>query len=163
MIRVRGYTSTEGWESGELVPITKGIPADGILDLAFVATAPENNTTPSQFPMIEAVFTLEPGHPFKGVRVHGASNRVFVNTIPGYVEAAAPPLDCAACTGKYLVRKGATAPANRSKDSIVREEELPQKARILRDSDGIGTLESDPNRLTVLLNDKGEIVAALWD
>ena len=40
VIRVRGLTSSEGWESGELVPLTKGKPADGILDLAFIAQAP---------------------------------------------------------------------------------------------------------------------------
>jgi hypothetical protein len=163
IVRVRGLASTEGWESGELIPLTKGIPADGILDLAFVAVAPEDNTTPTAYPNIEAVFAIEPGHPFKGVRVHGAANRVALANFPGYSEADGQPRDCASCVGKYLLRKGGAVPANHTQDSIVREEELPKNLRVIRDSDGIGSLDSDPNRMTLLLNEKGEIVAALWD
>jgi hypothetical protein len=163
IVRVRGLASTEGWESGELIPLTKGTPADGILDLAFVAVAPEDNTTPTAYPVIEAVFAMEPGHPFKGVRVYGATNRVSLANFPGYAEANGQPRDCASCVGKYLLRKGGAVPANHTQDSIVREEELPKNLRVIRDSDGIGSLDSDPNRMTLLLNEKGEIVAALWD
>jgi hypothetical protein len=163
IVRVRGLASTEGWESGELIPLTKGVPVDGILDLAFVAEAPENNTSPTAYPLIEAVFAIEPGHPFKGVRVHGATNRVSLANFPGYVEADGQPKDCSSCVGKYLLRKGAAVPVNHAQDTIVREEELPKNTRILRDSEGIGSLDSDPNRMTLLLNDKGEIVLALWD
>lgn len=163
IVRVRGLASTEGWESGELIPLTKGVPADGVLDLAFVAEAPENNTIPTAYPAIEAVFAIEPGHPFKGVRVHGATNRVSLANFPGYAEADGQPKDCTDCVGKFLLRKGAAVPVNHAQNSIVREEELPKNTRILRDSEGIGTLESDPNRMTLVLNDKGEIVVALWD
>src|SRR5271168_4938316 len=90
VIRVRGITSTEGWEAAELVPLTKGTPPDGILDLAFVGQAPSDSTAPSKSPVIEAVFTLEPGHPFKGGRVHGATNSVTLRAIPGYAEAPPP-------------------------------------------------------------------------
>src|SRR5580658_4939337 len=31
IIRVRGVASTEGWEEAELIPLSRGIPADGIL------------------------------------------------------------------------------------------------------------------------------------
>jgi hypothetical protein len=106
---------------------------------------------------------LEPGHPFKGVRVHGAANRVVVNALPGYAEGVAPPKGCYDCTGKYLVRKGEAAPPNRKPETIVREEELPLKLRVIRESEGLGTLDSDPNRLTLLLNEKGEIILAVWD
>jgi hypothetical protein len=163
IVRVRGLASTGGWESGELIPLTKGIPADGILDLAFVAVAPEDNTNPTAYPVIEAVFAIEPGHPFKGVRVHGAANRVSLANFPGYAEAGGQPRDCASCVGKYLLRKGGAVPTNHPEDSIVHEEELPKNLRILRDSDGIGSLDSDPNRMTLVLNEKGEIVVALWD
>ncbi len=163
IVRVRGLASTEGWESGELVPLTKGVPADGVLDLAFVAEAPENNTNTVAYPAIEAIFAIEPGHPFKGVRVHGASNRLSLTTFPGYVEADGQPKDCSSCVGKYLLRKGAAVPVNHTLDTVVREEELPKNTRVLRDPEGIGSLESDPNRMTLVLNDKGEIVVALWD
>lgn len=163
VIRVRGLVTTEGWESAELVPLTKGTPVDGILDLALVAEAPADNTTPTQYPEIESIFVLEPGHPFKGVRVHGAANRVVVKSLPDYVEAAAPPHDCSQCTGKYLLRKGETLPAGRKPENIVREEDLPQNLRVIRESDGIGSLESNPNRMTLLLNESGEIVATMWD
>ena len=163
IVRVRGLASTDGWESGELIPLTKGVPADGVLDLAFVAEAPVNNTSPTKYPLIEAVFAIEPGHPFKGVRVHGAANRVSLTSFPGYTEADGQPKDCSSCVGKYLLRKGATIPVNRTQETIVREEELPKNTRIIRDSEGIGTLDSDPNRTTLVLNEKGEIVVALVD
>src|SRR5271163_4944804 len=86
VIRVRGVTSTEGWEGGTLIPLTRGTPRDGMLDLAFVAQAPTNTTAPSKNPVIEAIFTIEPGHPFKGVRVHSATNRVTLKSIPGFAE-----------------------------------------------------------------------------
>ena len=52
---------------------------------------------------------------------------------------------------------------NRTQETIVREEDLPKNTRIIRDSEGIGTLDSDPNRMTLVLNEKGEIVVALVD
>jgi hypothetical protein len=163
VVRVRGLVPTEGWESVELVPITKGTPSDGILDLALIADVPSESTAPTSYPEVEAVFTIEPGHPFNGVRVHGAANRVALKSMPGYAEAAAPPKDCVSCTGKLFVPKGQTAPATRSQDSIVHEEDLPSNLRVIRESDGIGSLDSDPNRITLLLNEKSEIIMAMWD
>jgi hypothetical protein len=163
VVRVRGLVTTEGWESVELVPLTKGTPSDGILDLALVAEAPSENSPSTTYPEVEAIFTIESGHPFSGVRVHGAANRVVLKSMPGYAESAAPPRNCAGCVGKLFVPKGQTAPAGRSQDTVVREEELPSKLRVIRESDGLGTLDSDPNRITLLLNEKGEIVMAIWD
>jgi hypothetical protein len=163
VIRVRGLTSSEGWESGELVPLTKGKPADGILDLAFIAQAPTAPATPSKNPEIEAVFTMEPGHPFKGVRVYAATNRVTIHAIPGYAEAPAAPNDCSECLGKYYLPKGETAPAGVSADSIVREESLPTTLHVIKAGEGIRKLDTDPNRLTLVLNDEGRIVIAVWD
>lgn len=167
VIRVRGLASTEGWESAQLVPLTRGIPADGIpadgiLDLALVADAPTDSFAPTAYPELEAIFTIEPGHPFKGVRVHGAANRVTLNTLPGYAVSAAPPKDCATCQGKVFVSKGQTAPANATA-GVVREEELPRNLRVIRESDGIGTFETIPNRMTLLLNEQGQIITALWN
>lgn len=163
VVRVHGLVPTEGWEAVELVPLTKGTPSDGILDLAMIAEAPSENTTPTSYPEVEAVFTIEPGHPFSGIRVHGAANRVVLKSMPGYAEGAAPPKDCADCVGKLFVPKGQVVPAGRSQETVVREEELPAKLRVIRESDGLGTLDSDPNRITLLLNEKGEIVLAMWD
>ena len=163
VVRVRGLVPTEGWESAELVPITRGTPSDGILDLALIAEAPSDSTVPSAYPEMEAVFAIEPGHPFKGVRVHGAANRVVLKNLPGYAEAGDPPKGCVACSGKLFVAKGQNAPAGRAADTVVHEEELPQNLRIIRESDGIGSIDSNPNRMTILLNEKGEIITAMWD
>jgi hypothetical protein len=163
VVRVRGLVTTEGWESAELIPLTKGTPSDGVLDLALIAEAPTDSTAPTPYSEIEAVFTIEPGHPFKGIRVHGAANRVALNALPGYAEAAVPPQNCTECTGKYLLRKGEAVPANRKPETIVREEDLPLKLRVIRESDGIGSLDSDPNRMTLLLNEKAEIALVIWD
>src|SRR5450432_4139570 len=70
IIRVRGLASTGGWEEAELVPLTRGIPADGILELVFVARAPAEAVEAKGFEPIEAILTLESKHPYKGVNVH---------------------------------------------------------------------------------------------
>jgi len=163
VIRVRGITSTDGWEDAELVPLTKGLPPDGMLDLAFVAKAPADSASPSKSPAIEAVFTLEPGHPFKGVRVHGATNRVTLKAIPGYAEAPPPPRDCTDCVGKYFVAKGEAAPSGVSANEVIHEETLPKILHVVKPTEGIGKLDSDPNRLTLVIADDGRIVIAVWD
>jgi hypothetical protein len=163
VIRVRGITSNDGWEDAELVPLTKGTPPDGMLDLAFVAKAPADSTSPSKSPVIEAVFTLEPGHPFKGVRVHGATNRVTLKAIPGYAEAPPPPADCTDCVGKYFVAKGETAPSGVSANEVIHEESLPKMLHVVKPTEGIGKLDSDPNRLMLVIGDDGRIVIAVWD
>lgn len=163
VVRARGLVTTSGWQAAQLVPITKGVPTDGVLDLALIAEVPPESTATTSYVEIEAVFTIEPGHPFQGVRVHGAGNRVALKTLPGYAEAAAPPKNCVTCTGKLFVPKGQTAPATRAADSVVREEDLPRNLRLIRESDGVGAIDSDPNRLTLLLGENGEIIAAMWD
>ena len=40
IIRVRGLASSSGWEEAELVPLTRGTPVDGMLELVLVARAP---------------------------------------------------------------------------------------------------------------------------
>jgi hypothetical protein len=162
VIRVRGLASTEGWESAQLVPLTRGLPADGILDLALVAEAPQDTFAPTAYPEIEAIFTIEPGHPFKGVRVHGAANRVTLNTLPGYAVSATAPKDCVDCQGKIYVAKGQAVPAN-AKAGFVREEDLPRNLRVIREGDGLGSFESNPNRMTLLLNEQSQIITAIWN
>jgi hypothetical protein len=163
IIRARGLTGTDGWDQGELVPLTSGPSPDGMLDLIFVARAPADAMEATGFAPIEAIFPLEPGHPFTGVRVHGASGPVTLKTLPGYAEAAPVPDDCGKCVGKYFVPKGSAPPAGKDDASVVKEEQLPATLRIIKLSEGIAKQDSDPNRLTLLIGDDGRIVTAVWD
>jgi hypothetical protein len=45
----------------------------------------------------------------------------------------------------------------------VREEDLPYPLRIIRPTDGIPSYEYEPNRLTLVLSETGQIVDAAWD
>ena len=163
IIRVRGVASSPGWEEAELVPLSRGIPADGMLELIMIARAPEDAADAKGFEEVEAIFPLETNHPFKGVNVHSASDSVSVTQLPGYAEGKALVEDCSKCVGKTFVAKGASAPAGRSASELVREEQLPAAARIVRPSEGISSADSNPNRLTLILNKEGKITAAVWD
>jgi hypothetical protein len=162
VVRVRGLANTPGWDSIRLLPLTKKVPVDGMLDLVLVGDAPAESIVAGAYPTVEAIFTLEPDHPFRGVRVHGADNRITVKAFPGYAESATTPIDCAACIGKYFLRKGETA-GGHPKAIIVREEDLPHTLRVVRSTEGVGGLDSQPNRMTLLLDDDGKIVTAMWD
>ncbi len=159
IVRVRGLASSGGWEEAELVPLTRGNPPDGVLHLALVARPPETAADASGFEPIEAIFPLEPAHPYKGVNVRSASNAVAVTGMPGYAEGTAIA-DCGTCVGKTLVARGAAAPAGAD---VVREEQLPATVRVLRPTDGLTAMDSNPNRLTLLVNEQGRIVAAVWE
>ena len=163
IVRVHGLTGTEGWESAQLVPLSKGPPVDGVLDLLFVALAPTEAMVPTGFASVDAIFAIEPDHPYKGVRVHGATNRVTLKGLPGYVEVPVTRVDCAQCVGKYFVAKGASMPAGKSAAEVVKEADLPPTLRVIKASDGLGKLETDPNRLTLLLDEDGKIAIAVWD
>ena len=163
IIRVRGLASSSGWEEAELVPLTRGAPPDGMLELVLVAQAPLEAREASGFEAIEAIFPLEIGHPFKGVNVHSASDSVTLTQLPGYAEGKAVGEDCAKCVGKIFVAKGAAAPAGKSASEVVKEEQLPPMTRVIKHSDGIPTADSNPNRLTLVLNKEGRITTAIWD
>jgi hypothetical protein len=162
IIRVRGVTSTAGWEEGELMPLTRGLPDDGVLQLLFIARAPAEAAPASGFEPIEAVFPLESDHPFKGVTVYAATDSVSVSGIPGYAEGKSNVIDCGKCVGKLFVAKGASAPAAKSSE-LVREEQLGAQVRVIRPGDGISGSESNPNRLTLILNKDGRISTAVWE
>jgi hypothetical protein len=163
IIRVRGVASSPGWEEAELVPLSRGIPADGVLELIMVARAPGDAADAKGFEEVEAIFPLESNHPFKGVNVHSASNSVSVTQLPGYAEGKTPAEDCSKCVGKTFVAKGASAPSGKSAAELVREEQLPVATRIVHPSEGIPSADSNPNRLTLILNKEGKITAAVWD
>jgi hypothetical protein len=163
IVRVRGLASTSGWEEAELVPLTRGIPKDGILQLVFVAKAPAEAMEATGFEPIEAIFPLESSHPFKGVNVHSASESVTLVEFPGYAEAKGGGEDCSKCVGKTFVAKGVSMPAGKSAAEVVKEEQLPAASRVIKHSDGIPSADSNPNRLTIVLSKDGTIVTAVWD
>jgi hypothetical protein len=163
IIRVRGVASSPGWEEAELIPLSRGIPADGMLELIMIARAPQDAADAKGFEEVEAIFPLETNHPFKGVNVHSASDSVSVTQLPGYAEGKAPAEDCSKCVGKTFVAKGASAPAGKSASELVREEQLPAATRIVRPTEGISSADSNPNRLTLILNKEGKVTAAVWD
>ncbi|HYZ42378.1 MAG TPA: hypothetical protein VE687_17405, partial [Stellaceae bacterium] len=69
IVRVLGLASSQGWSAPQLVPTFAGKPLDDVLDLQFIATVPLQSENADGFVPIGAIFPLEPGHPFKGVRV----------------------------------------------------------------------------------------------
>jgi len=163
IIRVRGLASTDGWEEAELVPLTRGVPKDGILELVLVARAPSEAMEAKGFEPIEAILPIDGDHPFKGVNVHSASESVTLTQIPGYAESKGGGEDCSKCVGKILVRKGGSMPAGKSAVEVIKEEQLPPMTRVIKHSDGIPSSESNPNRLTLVLSQDGTIASAIWD
>jgi hypothetical protein len=163
IIRVRGLASTPGWEEAELIPLTRGTPKDGILELVFVARAPAEAMEASGFEPIEAIFPIEASHPYKGINVHSASESVSLSQLPGYAEGKGGGEDCSKCVGKVFVAKGAAMPAGKSAAEVVKEEQLPTVSRVIRHSDGIPSAESNPNRLTIVVSKDGTIATAIWD
>jgi hypothetical protein len=162
VIAARGLTTTDGWQNGTLVPLTSGTPADGVLDLVFVAQAPDDASAPESYGPIQAVLPI-PDNPFKAVRVRSATNTLTLKDVNGYVEAKGPAETCGPCVGKQFVAKGATAPAGVADDDTVHEEDLPANSRILKPTDGITDMRSNPNRLTIVIGEDGRIVDAIWD
>ena len=164
IIRVRGLASSSGWEEAELVPLTRGVPADGMLHLILVARAPSDAAEATGLEVVEAIFPLETNHPFRGVSVHSASDSLVVTSLPGYTESKTPGLDCGKCVGKTFVAKGANAPVGVTAADVVREEQLPVGlVRVIRPNDGIASADSNPNRLTLIVNKDGKISSAVWE
>lgn len=163
IIRVRGLVSSEGWEEAELVPLTRGVPEDGILDLVFMAKAPAQAMEAKGFETVEAIFPLEPNHPFKGVNVHSAQEALVLTQMPGFIDGRPTGEDCRQCVGKYFVAKGQSAAAGKKAAEVIKEEQLPPNTHVIKAGDGVGKGDSDPNRLTIIVNAEGKITAAVWD
>ena len=159
IVRARGLVSSSAWGEPHLLPITRGEGIDGMLDLIFQASAPSDMAPLGPFMQVEAILPIAHGHPYKGIRVRSGYNAVSLKTLPGFVEVAPPKEDCAKCLGKYFQAKGAAAPAG----NVVKEEDLPYPLRIIRPADGIPSYEYEPNRLTLVLSEAGQIVDAAWD
>jgi hypothetical protein len=106
IVRVTGLTGSAGWSEPQLVPTFAGKPFDDMLDLQFIATMPEESQKAEGFVPIGALFPLEQGHPFKGVRVHASENAIEVKQIPGINQATISVNGCDDCIGKKFVEKG---------------------------------------------------------
>jgi hypothetical protein len=163
IVVARGLTSTDGWTDGTLVPLTRGTPPDGVLDMVLVAQPPPDAAAAAGQAPIQAVLLLAPDHPFKAIRVRGASNAVTLRNVPGFIEAKPSATVCNPCVGKKFLAKGATAPAGIAADQIVREEDLPSNTRVVQPNGGISDMHPDPNRLTLVLGDDGRILDAVWE
>ena len=160
IVRVTGLTGSAGWSEPQLVPTFAGKPADDILDLQFIATMPEESQKAEGFVPIGAIFPLEQGHPFKGVRVHASENAIEVTQLPGTSQVTIKINGCEACVGKKFVEKGQARPGQQG---IVRQEDLPEVLRWVSPSRGIRGITQNPNRLTLILNHDNTIVAAFWE
>jgi hypothetical protein len=160
IVRVTGLTGSQGWSSPELVPTFAGKPLDDTLDLQFIATMPEQTQAAEGFVPIGAVFPLEHGHPFKGVRVRASENAIELKQIPGSNQAQITVNDCKDCVGKKFVERGQAQPGQQG---IVRQEDLPKVLRWIAPSRGIRGITHNPNRLNLILSDDNTIVAAFWE
>ena len=163
ILRARGVTTSSAWGSPHLIPITRGNPVDGVLDVLFLASAPSVPEAPGDLMPVEALLPLNHGHPYKAVRVRSGTNALTVKSIPGFAEVKVPKHDCGKCIGRFFVAKGGTPPAGAGPDNIVKEENLPWDLRIIKPTDGIPGYSINPNRLTLVLGEDGRIVDAAWD
>ena len=160
IVRVTGLAASEGWSAPQLVPTYAGKPFDGILDLELIATPPAASENAGGFVPLSAVMALEQGHSFKGVRVRGAENAIAVKQIPGSGRMTINVNDCGNCMGKKFAPQGSVP---QPQSGVVRQEDLPKLLRIVKASDGIRGAESDPDRLTLILDDDNTILEAFWE
>jgi hypothetical protein len=159
-IRVQGLVSTINWGAGVLVPLVRGIPSDGMLDLELVATAPNGTQMPSKFYPVDADLKLPADNPYKGVRVRGAFNAVTLKAIPGIQENPTEFPDLTKIVGMTYVPKGGSAPAG---GSAIRAEELPPNTKVIGPTDGMNDQTRDPNRLTLFIAADGKVLDAYWN
>jgi hypothetical protein len=160
IVRVTGLTGSQGWSEPQLVPTFVGKPLDDILDLQLVATEPQQTQNAEGFVPIGAVFPMEQGHPFKGVRVRASENAIEIKQIPGTNQTHINVNDCKDCVGKKFVERGQ---AQSGQQGVVRQEDLPKVLRWIVPSRGIRGITHNPNRLNLILSDDNTIIAAYWE
>jgi hypothetical protein len=160
IVRVTGLASSAGWGAPQLVPTYAGKPSDAVLDLQFIAAPPAQSQSASGFLPLGAIFPLDPGQPFKGVRVRAAENAITVKQIPGVQQTPVTVHDCGDCVGRKFLAEGQDSSGEQN---VVREGDLPRSLRVVRPADGIRGAAQDPNRLTLILDDGDTIVEAFWE
>jgi hypothetical protein len=165
IVVVYGLTSSDGWTDAELVPVRHSDQSagDAVLDLVLEAQPPPESAEPTGFTPIQAMIPLEPGHPFKAVRVRAATNSILVHDLPGSAEAKPPADPCKPCIGRLFVGKGGAVPSGATAGDIVREEDLPANTRVVHPGDGLASGEPDPNHLTIIIGEDGRIADAAWE
>jgi hypothetical protein len=151
---------SRGWSAPQLVATFAGKPLDDILDLQFIATMPSQSQKAEGFVQLGAVFALEEGHPFKGVRVRASENAVEVKQIPGSSQANITVSGSKDCIGKKFAERGQAQPRQ---PGVVRQEDLPKVLRWIIPSRGIRGITHNPNRLNLILSDDNTIVEAFWE
>jgi hypothetical protein len=159
IIRVTGVVSSAGWSGPELVPFFYGKPADDVIDLQFIATSPEQSQKAEGFQPITADFTLEPGHPFKGVRIRAYGNALELKQMNGNVQSPAKATDCKDCIGKKFVEKG----KGQAGPGVVYAGDLPPDYRPIGPTHGVKGEVHNPNRINLILDDQDKIVMAFWE
>ncbi len=160
VVRVTGLVGSQGWTAPQLVPTFIGKPLDGILDLQFIATMPLQTEPATGFFPVSAVFPLEAGHAFRGVRVRGSENAIEVDQIPGVRTVQITVNDCHDCVGKKFAERGQAAPGT---PGVVRQEDLPKILRWIPPDHGIRGITHNPTRLNLLLSTNNTIIAAYWE
>lgn len=159
-VRVTGLASSEGWSLPELIPFFYGKPLDDTLDLQFLATSPQQSQKADGFVPISAIFTVDAGLPFKSIRVRAAANALEVKQIPGVEKTEIKTEDGKQIVGKKFAEKGKAAAGTAN---VVREEDLPRGFRVIAPTHGVAGITHNPNRLNLILDDKGVITMAFWE
>jgi hypothetical protein len=157
VIRVTGLASSAGWSNPQLVPFFYGKPADDVLDLQIIADSPEQSQKADGFVPLGAIFTLEAGHPFKGIRVRAGANAIELKAMPGSAENKITAESGKDLIGKKFVEKG---PAGAG---IVTAADLPRGYRTIAPTHGVAGITHNPNRLDLILDDQSKIVMAFWE
>jgi hypothetical protein len=160
IVYVTGLASSLGWSSPQLVPFFYGKPADDVFDLQLIASSPHQAQKPEGFVPVCAMFTLEAGHTFKGVRVRAAANAIELKQMPGAASTKITANDCKECIGKKFAEKGKAAAGAAN---VVREEDLPRGFRSIAPTHGVAGIVHNPNRLNLVLDANSTIVMAFWE
>jgi hypothetical protein len=159
IVRVTGLVSSAGWSNPSLVPFFYGKPADDVLDLQFIATSPEQSQKAEGFMPVTADFTLEAGHPFKGVRIRAYGNALEIKQMNGSAQAQIKTNDCKECVGKKFVEKG----QGQAGPGVIYGGDLPPDYRPIAPSHGVKGQVHNPNRINLILGDENKIVMVFWE
>jgi len=160
IIHVTGLVSSQGWSNPQLVPFFYGKPADDVFDLQLIATSPQQSQKAEGFYPISAMFTLQPGHTIKGVRVRASANALELKQLPGTAHAEIKANDCKECIGKKFAEKGK---AQAGTAGTVREEDLPHGFRAITPTHGVAGIVHNPNRLNLIVDASNTIVMVFWE
>jgi hypothetical protein len=159
IVRVTGLVSSAGWTGPQLVPFFYGKPADDVLDLQFIATSPEQSQKAEGFQPVTADFTLEAGHPFKGVRIRAYGNALELKSMNGSAQTQIKTSDCKDCIGKKFVEKG----QGQAGPGIVYGGDLPPDYRPIGPTHGVKGQVHNANRINLILDGDNKIVMAFWE